>query len=407
MFQSSSSSVLTTDLVSSSSVANPLTVDPLTTTNPGVSLSSFASSDVRATSTVARDNSAARFDVRYLQETIDHHTMAIEMAELAVDRAVNEDLRLLAQGIVDTQTEERSQMQTWLRDWYGFNYSPDLNFGEERMIREMSRMEGDEFEINFMRQMTMHHEAGISDAVPCTERAGHVELKDLCSNIALTQEREAEQMREWLRDRYQTSVDMTMPAMGGLENYNDSSIPNSSFENGDFTGWSTVGKAEIQPLDYGVFPTDGIFQALLTTERETASPSELASFLSLDSNVLADFGDGNIEKGSAIKLTFDAKAGDTLSFDWNFLTNELDSTLVDPSKDFLFVTLEPLGLTAADPSSASDSSRTMFSNETGYQTFSAGITKSGTYTLGIGVVNVGDPLFDSAVLLDNFNLVSA
>ncbi|BAY59454.1 peptidase domain-containing protein (plasmid) [Leptolyngbya boryana NIES-2135] len=406
MFQSRSP--LTTDLVStSSSIVSPLTTDSLTTVDSGLRLPSLASSDVRAASTVAPNDSAARFDVRYLQETIDHHTMAIEMAELAVDKAVNDDLRSLAQGIVDTQTEERSQMQTWLRDWYGFNYSPDLNFGEERMIREMSRMEGAEFEIDFMRQMTMHHEAGISDAVPCTERAGHAELKDLCSNIASTQQSESDQMRQWLRDRYQTSVDMMMPAMGGLENYNDSSIPNGSFENGDFTGWSTVGKAEIQPLDYGVFPTDGIFQALLTTERETASPSELASFLGVDSNVLNNLGDGNIDQGSAIKLTFDAKAGDTVSFDWNFLTNELDSTLVDPSKDFLFVTLEPLALTAADPNSASNSSRTMFSNETGYETFSAGITQSGTYTLGIGVANVGDPLFDSAVLLDNFKLVSA
>lgn len=406
MFQSRSP--LTTDLISTSSLmVSPLTTDSLTTLDSGLRLPSFASSGIRAASTVAPNDSAARFDVRYLQETIDHHTMAIEMAELAVDRVVNDDLRSLAQGIIDTQTQERSQMQTWLRDWYGLNYSPDLNFGEERMIREMSLMEGGEFEINFMRQMTMHHQAGISDAVPCIERAGHAELKDLCSNIASTQEREAGQMQQWLSDRYQTSVDMMMPAMGGLKNYNNSSIPNGSFENGDFTGWSTVGKAEIQPLDYGVFPTDGIFQALLTTERETASPSELASFLGVDSNVLANLGDGTIDEGSAIKLTFDAKAGDTVSFDWNFLTNELDSTLVDPSKDFLFVTLEPLALTAADPNSATNSSRTMFSNETGYKTFSAGITKSGTYTLGIGVANVGDPLFDSAVLLDNFKLVSA
>lgn len=135
MFQSSTSSALTTNLVSaSSSMANPLTADPLTTTDSGLRLSSLTSSDVRAASTDAPINSAARFDVRYLQETIGHHTMAIEMAELAVDKAVNEDLRSLAQDIVSTQTQERSQMQTWLKDWYCFNYSPDLNFGEKRMI---------------------------------------------------------------------------------------------------------------------------------------------------------------------------------------------------------------------------------------------------------------------------------
>lgn len=416
MFHSNgSSSSLTTDPLSTTSnglavTATPLTADSFSTSDLALHLSKSAASDVYAAGSPASDESAARFDVRYLQQTIDHHQMAIDMAELAVDRAINNDLRALAQNIVANQTEERETMQTWLKDWYGFEFEPEMNPGEERMMKEMSIMKGAEFEITFMRQMTMHHMAGINDAVPCTASAGHVELKGLCNDIASTQMREAEQMRQWLRDRYQTSVDM----IGVSPDADNGSIPNGSFERGNFTGWSTIGHADIQMLDYGVFPTDGAFQALITTESETVSGTEFESRLGLRQGTLSTIHSGDIDEGSALQLTFNAQAGDTLTFDWNFLTNELESDLVGSSNDFSFAVLQsigseqqPLVYELTDIHEVPNTSRTMFTNESGYRTFSATIDTSGTYTLSVGAVNIDDPLFDSVLLVDNFQLTSA
>jgi uncharacterized protein (DUF305 family) len=229
----SSSSTNTDELTDATT---SLTADPLTTPD-------FAAAGSPL------DESTTRFEVRYLQETIDHYTMAIEMAELAVDKAVNDDIRSLAQNIVETQTEERARMQSWLKDWYGFDYEPEMSIGEDRMVKEMSVLRGSEFEIEFMQQMTMHHMAGINDATSCTARAGHAELVDLCNNIASTQMREAEQMKEWLSDRYQTGVGMIGVSPDADT---DGSIDNGSFERGNFTGWSVIGHADIQTLDYGV-----------------------------------------------------------------------------------------------------------------------------------------------------------
>jgi len=415
MFHSNgSSSSLTTDPLSTTSnglalTATPLTADPFSASNLALRTKS-AASDVYAAGSPASDESAARFDVRYLQETIGHHQMAIDMAELAVDRAVNDDLRSLAQNIVANQTEERETMQTWLKDWYGFEYEPEMNPGEERMIKEMSIMKGAEFEIDFMQQMTMHHMAGINDAVPCTASAGHVELKELCNDIASTQMREAEQMRQWLRDRYQTSVDM----IGVSPDADNGSIPNGSFERGNFTGWSTVGHSDIQTLDYGVFPTDGAFQALITTESETVPGTEFESRLGLKPGTLSTIHSGDIDEGSALQLTFNAQAGDKLTFDWNFLTNELESDLVGPSNDFAFAVLQSPGSEGqlsvnelADIHETPNTSRSMITNESGYKTFSTTINTSGTYTLSVGAVNIDDPLFDSALLVDNFKLTPA
>lgn len=103
-----------------------------------------------------------------------------------------------------------------------------------------------------------------------------------------------------------------------------------------------------------------------------------------------------------------------MSFDWNFLTNELESDLVGSSNDFSFAVLQsfgsaiqPLVNELADIHEVPNTSRTMFTNESGYKTFSTTIDTSGTYTLSVGVVNIDDPLFDSVLLADNFKLTSA
>ncbi|WP_424102805.1 hypothetical protein [Moorena producens] len=43
-------------------------------------------------------------------------------------------------------------------------------------------------------------------------------------------------------------------------------IVNGSFETGDFTEWSTIGDTSIETAAFGSGPTDGDFQALLSTD---------------------------------------------------------------------------------------------------------------------------------------------
>ena len=52
-------------------------------------------------------------------------------------------------------------------------------------------------------------------------------------------------------------------------------------------------------------------------------------------------------------------------------------------------------------------SNTSFLSETGFQTFSCTIQTAGTYTLGVGAVNVGDTSVEFGLLVDNFVLTSA
>ena len=212
---------------------------------------------------------------------------------------------------------------------------------------------------------------------------------------------------------------------------------NGGFEDG-FTGWETIGDYRVETSAFGSGPVEGNSQAFLSTAynevvdinqpaQGNAVPATFVSgYESLEGflGVSTFFGDRSLDsvataepiEGSAIKQTFTASAGDTLSFSWNFLTDESvgqaainDSTYPD-FNDFAFATIQSGSgseiFSLADTISTSfRNSSTPFFEETGSRNFSYTIPTTGTYTLGIGVVDVGEPTRISGLLVDNVQAV--
>lgn len=52
----------------------------------------------------APERSAARFEIGFMTDMIDHHMMAIEMATICLDEAVHDELRQLCEEIIATQS---------------------------------------------------------------------------------------------------------------------------------------------------------------------------------------------------------------------------------------------------------------------------------------------------------------
>ncbi|BAZ48591.1 Na-Ca exchanger/integrin-beta4 [Nostoc sp. NIES-4103] len=191
----------------------------------------------------------------------------------------------------------------------------------------------------------------------------------------------------------------------------NSTLVNGGFETGNFNGWTTLGSASIETATFGSGPTQGNSQALLSTGGATFNDSILEKFLALEDESLNSLGKGQVTQGSAIQQTFTAKAGDILSFDWDFLTNEVLPPIT--FSDFSFVSISSQDnsvsslLALADvTNTTSEFSLTDFFQETGFQTFSFKLPTTGTYTLGLGVLDVGDGDIDSGLLIDNFKLTS-
>ena len=150
----------------------------------------------------APDRSTTRFEIDFLLGMIDHHGMAVQMADLCIDKAVHDDLRSMCESIKTSQSEQIDTMQSWLADWYGLTHEPEMKPGDMRQMERLASLSGAEFEIEFMESMIKHHRKAISEGETCLREAYHDELIGLCENIIATQSAEIAQMEQWLCQWY-------------------------------------------------------------------------------------------------------------------------------------------------------------------------------------------------------------
>lgn len=148
-----------------------------------------------------------------------------------------------------------------------------------------------------------------------------------------------------------------------------------------------------------------------TARADLAAPAaDLEAFAGLTPGDLDGFGNGPAIQGSALRRSFDAEAGATLSFRFNFLTDEpIPASPLDFINPFAFAILTDaagdvvLAESLADAIGSSaplGTSSTSFGRETGYLDVSFDLATAGAYTLSIGVVSVTDALFESGLLVD-------
>lgn len=193
----------------------------------------------------------------------------------------------------------------------------------------------------------------------------------------------------------------------------NAAIVDGSFEE-NYIGWELGGANATRGAGFGITPTDGLRQSLSTNG--AGSPSMgiqgLEGFLNVPTGIFNDPVRGTAVQGSAIYQDFFARPEDTISLDWNFLT---DDTV---NNDYAFVFLTPVSnlgnlqhqdLITLGPPSATlitlnpPTSGPVFVQETGYQNLplSFAVTNAGNYRLAIGVIDTGNDLGDSGVLVDN------
>jgi hypothetical protein len=145
-------------------------------------------------------------------------------------------------------------------------------------------------------------------------------------------------------------------------------------------------------------------------QADSAVPeSQLETFLGLPQGDLSGLNNGPVMNGSAIMQSITVGAGGaTLAFNYDFLTNSPSPAsnplaALDP---FAFTTQSSLTDFADNFSTLTGApSQTGFLYQTGYQTFSVNLAP-GTYSWGIGVVDVTTDQFSSGLLLSDISLTS-
>jgi uncharacterized protein (DUF305 family) len=149
------------------------------------------------------DAPRSKAEREFLVEMIGHHTMAVEMAEMAQEKATHQELKDMADDIVRTQTAEIRQMRGWLRSWYGRRVDEDeMDMDDHEDMQMLEEATGPEFEVRFMAMMSVHHAQAVERATAVRKSRIHPQVRRLTRDIISAQEREIDQLQEWLVDWY-------------------------------------------------------------------------------------------------------------------------------------------------------------------------------------------------------------
>jgi len=144
------------------------------------------------------------FDLQFLDTMSEHHKSAVVMANIALTKANNAELKTFAQKIIGDQSEEITQMKQWRDQWFAGKPSA-LNLKMSGMADSMKGMNmksfdslnGNKFDLEFIKQMTAHHKGAVIMAKEALDKAEHAEIKSLAQGIIAAQEAEIGQMQAW------------------------------------------------------------------------------------------------------------------------------------------------------------------------------------------------------------------
>lgn len=158
-------------------------------------------------------------EAEYLSKMIPHHQEAVSTAKILEAGTKRPEMKQFARDIIRTQSAEIAQMQAWLKQWYpqqkiDSKYTP--------MMRDLTNLKGDDLDQAFLIDMHLHHKGAImmSQWLLNDNLVKHNEVKNLATQISITQHNEIHQMQAWLRNWFGSPGMMGgMGFRGGMGNW--------------------------------------------------------------------------------------------------------------------------------------------------------------------------------------------
>jgi uncharacterized protein (DUF305 family) len=164
------------------------------------------------------------FDSRFIDMMVPHHQGAVEMARVAQQRAEHPEIAQMAEAIITAQENEIDQMKAWRLAWFGSDETPPMErmpmvpgmggghtahggSGTMDMAADVEALRNapEPFDEAFIEAMIPHHQSAVDAAKAAESRAERAEIKGLAQAIIADQQREIEQMQQWLAAWYGSS----------------------------------------------------------------------------------------------------------------------------------------------------------------------------------------------------------
>ena len=166
-------------------------------------------------------------DAGFARDMSRHHLQGVEMANVALERSEDPEIRSLAFDISSTQTNQAGRMEGWLSLWGvpssggevmawmgdgghgghsmdGMDMDGDVlmpGMATEEELAELRGLSGTELDVQFLRLMIRHHQGGLDMALYEAEHGDVEAARRLAQTIADTQTAEVTTMTDLLTER--------------------------------------------------------------------------------------------------------------------------------------------------------------------------------------------------------------
>ncbi|EDY60550.1 MULTISPECIES: DUF305 domain-containing protein [Streptomyces] len=152
----------------------------------------------------ADDDAPNSADVSYARMMIAHHAQALELTELAPQRAESARLKALAERISAAQGPEIEAMRAWLKE-YGQSEKSDAHahtrmpgMATEAQLEKLRAAKGKAFDELFLTLMITHHEGAITMATDVKGQGNNVRIEEMADDVVAQQTSEINRMRNML-----------------------------------------------------------------------------------------------------------------------------------------------------------------------------------------------------------------
>ena len=139
------------------------------------------------------------FEVSYMQAQMDREHLMRQMALLCLQKQVDHsDLHAFADTAADNAGQNIATLQSYLSQWYGIQRTPMLSGSGQRILSDLSLLEGAAFEKSFLTQMIKQDDLSVREGQRCYARASHTMLIYFGFNNQYARAQEAKYLRQWL-----------------------------------------------------------------------------------------------------------------------------------------------------------------------------------------------------------------
>jgi uncharacterized protein (DUF305 family) len=145
-------------------------------------------------------------DKAFIDAMVPHHEGAVDMAEVALNNAENEQIKQLAEDIVSAQEAEIEKLKSIKQQEFGTSEVPMEMSAQEMKAMGMTDPEElankDPFDKAFIDAMIPHHRSAIEMASVALRESHNAQIKETAGAIVDAQEKEIAQMERWREEWY-------------------------------------------------------------------------------------------------------------------------------------------------------------------------------------------------------------